>query len=134
MLARHFVDRFCRDLTRAPLLLSPAALDDLRVYPWPGNVRELQNLCDGDTIHPRDLNLSFRPATAEPAPSTPWDQIDLSGAMADAVRRVSAEVERRKVEQAIKEAGGDRQRAAAALRIGYKTLVQKAKEYGIADS
>ena len=141
MLARHFVDRFCRDLTRAPLLLSPAALDDLRVYPWPGNVRELQNcieraviLCDGDTIHPRDLNLSFRPATAEPAPSTPWDQIDLSGAMADAVRRVTAEVERRKVEQAIKEAGGDRQRAAAALRIGYKTLVQKAKEYGSADS
>lgn len=91
-------------------------------------------LCDGNTIYPRDLNLSFRPATAEPAASTRWDQIDLSGVMADAVRRVTAEVERRKVEQAITEAGGDRQRAAAALRIGYKTLVQKAKEYGIADS
>ena len=41
ILARHFVDRSCRDLTRAPLQLSPAALDELRVYPWPGNVREL---------------------------------------------------------------------------------------------
>ena len=46
-------------------------------YPWPGNVRELQNcieraviLCDGDTIHPRHLNLSFRQArAAAPSPA-----------------------------------------------------------------
>ena len=140
ILARHFVEKFCRDLARAPLLLSPAALDELRAYPWPGNVRELQNcieraviLCDGDTIHPSDLNLSFR-AAAAPAPPTPWDQIDLSGALADAVQRVTAEVERRKIEQAIADAGGDRERAAAALQIGYKALLQKQKDYGIGDT
>ena len=66
--------RFCRDLNKKPLTLSPAALDELRAYAWPGNVRELQNcieraviLCDGDTIHARHLNLSFRqPAAAPP--------------------------------------------------------------------
>src|SRR5262249_25702675 len=65
-LARFFIERFCRDLNKRPLTLSPAAEDELRSYAWPGNVRELQNcieraaiLTEGDTIHPRHLHLSF---------------------------------------------------------------------------
>jgi DNA-binding NtrC family response regulator len=137
ILAHHFVDRFCRDLNKKALLLSPAAIDDLRGYPWPGNVRELQNcieraviLCESDTVHPRHLNLSFRPTNSAP-PVSPWDQVDLSGTMADALRRAAAEVERRKVEHAMKETGGNKQRAADVLNIGYKQLLQKLKEYGV---
>jgi DNA-binding NtrC family response regulator len=70
-LARYFIDKFCRDLNKKPLVLSPAAEEDLVAYPWPGNVRELQNcieraaiLTEGETIHPRHLNLSFRSAAA----------------------------------------------------------------------
>src|SRR3982751_1849509 len=66
LLARFFVERFCRDLKKKPLVLSPGALEQLQSYRWPGNVRELQNcieraviLADGDTILPRHLNLSF---------------------------------------------------------------------------
>src|SRR5688500_11122564 len=58
ILARFFVDKFCRDLNKKPLVLAPAALEELQNYSWPGNVRELQNsieraviLCEGDTIH-----------------------------------------------------------------------------------
>jgi DNA-binding NtrC family response regulator len=140
ILARHFVDRFCRDLNKKPLTLSSTALDELNTYAWPGNVRELQNcieraviLCDGDTIQPRHLNLSFRaPAVTTPAAS-PWEEIDLSGTMTDVLRRVTAEVERRKLESALSEAAGNKQRAAEALQISYKTLLQKLKEYGIAE-
>jgi putative PEP-CTERM system response regulator len=140
-LARHFVDRFCRDLNKKPLTLTPAALDELEAYSWPGNVRELQNcieraviLCDGDAIHPRHLNLSFRqPASPQAAASSPWDEIDLSGTMMETLRRVTAEVERRKVEQALRDAAGNKQRAAEMLHVSYKTLLQKLKEYGIAD-
>src|SRR5205085_7996282 len=92
ILARHFVDRFCRDMNKPTLSLSQAALDELCSYPWPGNVRELQNcieraviLCDDDAIHPRHLNLSFRNPVV-PAAVNPWDQIDLSGSLADALR------------------------------------------------
>ena len=140
ILARHFVDRFCRDLNKKPLTLSIVALDELNTYSWPGNVRELQNcieraviLCDGDTIQPRHLNLSFRqPAVAAPV-SSPWEEIDLSGTMTDALRRVTSEVERRKLEAALSEAAGNKQRAAEALQISYKTMLQKLKEHGIAD-
>ena len=139
ILARHFVEKFCRDLNKKVLHLAPAALDELCTYAWPGNVRELQNcieraviLCDGDTIHTRHLNLSFRPGST-PAPVSPWDQIDLSGTLVDATRRVTTEVERRKVEQAMREAKGNRQRAAEQLQVSYKTLVSKLKEFGITE-
>jgi DNA-binding NtrC family response regulator len=138
-LARHFVERFCRDLNKKPIHFSPAALDELRVYGWPGNVRELQNcveraviLCDGDTIHPRHLNLSFRPG-AVPVPVSPWEQIDLSGSMQDATRRIVAEVEKRKIEMALREASGNKGRAADQLLLTYKMLVSKMREHGIPD-
>jgi DNA-binding NtrC family response regulator len=140
ILARHFVDKFCRDMNKPALTLAPAALDELRAYGWPGNVRELQNcieraviLSEGDAIHPRHLNLSFRAAAAAPAAASPWEQIDLTGNMGDVLRRVIAEVERRKIAQALKDAVGNRQRAADLLLISCKTLLQKLKEYGIAD-
>jgi len=140
ILARHFVDRFCRDMNKKTLAVAPAAIDELRVYAWPGNVRELQNcieraviLCDGDTIHPRHLNLSFRQPVA-PVATSPWDQIDLAGTMADALRRTTAEVERRKIEQALRDAAGNRMRAADLLQISYKSLQQKLKDYGFADA
>jgi len=92
-------------------------------------------LTNGDTIHARHLSLSFRTApTANPAgdePASPWAAIDLSGTLAEVTRRVVAEVERRKIEQALSEAGGDRGRAAERLQVSYKTLVAKLKEYSL---
>jgi DNA-binding NtrC family response regulator len=138
ILARHFIDRFCRELKKKPLALSPEAIDELGRYSWPGNVRELQNcieraviLTEGDVIRPRHLNLSFRDAIATGAPPDPWDEIDLSGTLADASRRVLGEVERRKILQALKDAVGQKPRAADLLQLSYKTLLQKMKDYGI---
>ena len=141
-LARFFIDRFCRDLNKKALVLSTAAEDDLRHYAWPGNVRELQNcieraaiLTEGDTIHPRHLNLSFRTPLPSHAPAddeqSPWTKIDLSGSLGDASRRVLAEVERRKIEQALREASGNRGRAAEILQVSYKAFVAKLREYGL---
>ena len=141
ILARHFVDKFCKDLNKKLLMLAPTALDDLKAYPWPGNVRELQNcieraviLADGDAIHQRHLNLSFRSAPSGQVQTDPWDQIDLSGTMTDAIRRVSGEVERRKIEIALQEYGGNKAQAAHALQLGFKALMQKIKAYGIPDA
>ncbi len=141
ILARSFVDRFCRDLNKKPIALSAAALDELQAYPWPGNVRELQNcieraviLCEGDAIHPRHLNLSFRQQPAVQPAVSPWEQIDLTGTMGEAVRRVTTEVERRKLEQTLRDVAGNKVRAAETLQITYKTLLQKLKEYGLAET
>ena len=60
----------------------------------------------------------------------PWDQIDLSGTLAEASRRILTEVERRKIEQSLKDASGNKGRAADMLQISYKTFTAKLKEYG----
>jgi len=140
-LARYFIDRFCRDLNKKPLVLSPAAEQELRSYGWPGNVRELQNcieraaiLTEGETIHPRHLNLSFRGPSLAPPPDDdggPWSKIDLSGTLAEASRRTLLEVERRKIEQALKEAAGSRGRAAEILQVSYKAFTAKLKEHAL---
>ncbi len=136
-LARHFVERYCRELNKKLLALSPGAIDALKGYHWPGNVRELQNcieraviLCDGETIHARQLNVSVAPADVPAAPG-PWEQVDLSGTMPEALHRVTAEVERRKIVQALRDHATDKVRAASALQIGYKTLLHKMRDYGI---
>ena len=140
-LARYFIDKFCRDLNKKPLALSPAAEAELCSYAWPGNVRELQNcieraaiLTEGETIHPRHLNLSFRgPSLAAPADEDggPWSKIDLSGTLAEASRRTLLEVERRKIEQALKEGAGNPGRAAELLQVSFKTFTAKLREHGM---
>src|SRR5260221_13440827 len=140
MLARSFIERFCRDLNKKTLALAPSAIDDLLAYSWRGNVRELQNcieraaiLTEGDTILPRHLNLSFRGAPAPTAAEddSAWAKIDLSGTLTDATRRVVAEVERRKIDQALREAAGNRGRAAEILQVSYKTFIAKLREHGL---
>jgi DNA-binding NtrC family response regulator len=138
ILARHFVDRFCRDLNKKPLVLSPEAVEQLQGYFWPGNVRELQNcieraviLAEAETILPRHLNLSFiAPPQAEEPPS-PWEQIDLSGTLVEASRRVLREAEKHKIEQVLREADNNKGRAAELLGITYKMFLSKLKEHRI---
>ena len=64
ILARHFVNRFSRDLNPAVQSLSPDALAAVEAYAWPGNVRELENrikraviMSDGKSLTATDLDL-----------------------------------------------------------------------------
>ena len=137
VLSRYFVDRFCRDLKKKALTLSPEALEHLQAYHWPGNVRELQNsieraviLADGSEIQPRHLNLSFVDPTEHTIPEVdPWSDFDFTGTLADVTRRGLFEVERRKLEHALREAENDKARAAERLGITYRALTNKLKEH-----
>ena len=69
LLARHFVERFCREMNKTVMAIDDAADEKLRAYRWPGNVRELQNcieraviLSDGDRLLPHHLHLEAGPA------------------------------------------------------------------------
>jgi two-component system NtrC family response regulator len=64
LLARHFVNRFSRELNPSVQSLSPEALAAIDAYAWPGNVRELENrikraviMADGRSIGAADLDL-----------------------------------------------------------------------------
>ncbi len=137
LLARHFVGRFCREMNKPVMTIAEAAQDGLQAYRWPGNVRELQNcmeraviLADGDRILPHHLNLrpGEMPLTAD---RDPWSEIDLSGTLSEASRRVAKEVERRKIQAALAQAGADPGRASEALGVDCRTLLGMLKQHGI---
>jgi DNA-binding NtrC family response regulator len=132
-LAHHFVERVARDVGKK-LTLGPEALEMLVEHTWPGNVRELQNaieraviLADGDRLLPRHLNLT----TQMGATADPWDMLDWSGTLADVASRFANEAEKRKIALALKQASGDKGRAADMLAINFKTLSAKLRQYGL---
>ena len=131
-LAHHFVERVSKDVGKK-ITLSPEAVATLMAHDWPGNIRELQNaieraviLADGEILLPRHLSLT--PVPRGGSSIDPWERIDLHGGLAEATARVVGEVERRKVQQALNDAGGDRGRAADLLQINFKALEAKLRE------
>jgi transcriptional regulator with PAS, ATPase and Fis domain len=132
-LAHHFVERVSRDVGKK-VTLSAEALAMLVEHTWPGNVRELQNaieraviLADGDTLHPRHLNLT----TQVGATADPWDMLDWSGTLADVTNRFTTEAEKRKITLALRQASGDKGRAADLLNVNFKALGAKLRQYGL---
>ncbi|MFQ5744603.1 MAG: sigma-54-dependent transcriptional regulator [Acidobacteriota bacterium] len=125
LLARHFVERYRRELKRQSLGVSNAAMRQLLAYRWPGNVRELENVIEramilghGEWIEPQDL----------PA--------DLSGAVPVAgenLREALRVYEREHIRSVLAATNDDRQRAAEQLGIGLSTLYRKLQELGLAD-
>ena len=135
VLARHFVERECRELGKPLLSVSPAAIEALRAYPWPGNVRELQNcleraviLAEGDTLAPRHFNLKVEEYVK---PENPLTALDMSGSLAGITKRAVEEVERQAIRLALQESNNDIVRASERLQIGYKALTTKMRALGI---
>ena len=136
VLARHFIDRFGRDMKKLPIALSADAERELCAYRWPGNVRELQNcieraviLTDDGTIHPRHLHLDEHQIQPHTPADDAWGHVDLSGSLTEVSRRVLGEVERVTIARALASAGGNQQRAAELLGIGLAALRSKMSEH-----
>jgi DNA-binding NtrC family response regulator len=124
-LAQAFLDRYAREMSRGELELSEGSRQALLSHPWPGNVRELQNcieraviLSDSREVRPEHLRL----VPAEAGGPRLSDVLDLSGSLAEVVRRASELAEEEAVRLALQEAGGDRARAAERLGISVSTL------------
>jgi DNA-binding NtrC family response regulator len=95
----------------------------LMKYRWPGNVRELEHaiqraviLAQGPTVTVRELPPEVRSKTSDVGAE---DTLDLE------------EHERRLIRRALDRFGGNRQRAAKALRISTVTLWRRLKRYGL---
>jgi DNA-binding protein Fis len=65
------------------------------------------------------------------ATADPWDMLDWSGTLADVSSRFANEAEKRKLTLALKQASGDKGRAADMLAINFKTLAAKLRQYGL---
>ena len=129
LLARHYLERACREYGLRPKLLAADAADALLAYGWPGNVRELANLMervallsDGDQVVAASLRLPRETRAA---------------ARARGVERVDdqiATLERARIEDALRAEGGNISRAAARLGLARNTLRYRMVRQGLVEA
>jgi Nif-specific regulatory protein len=121
-------ESFLRDIGRSvgcrPAVLSEDAHEALAAYDWPGNVRELRNvleraaiLSEGRPITPEHLDLRIRkaPSPAVP-PALPTDLRDL---------------ERRTIEQVLRDTRWNKAQAARQLGLTRSQLYFRLRRYGL---
>src|SRR5262249_12696810 len=141
-LARTFLRRAADAEGKGELSFDDDVAVCLKRYAWPGNVRELEHAITRATVLAADAMLSladlpikvrgafFDPAAAAvkpgpaPAPvaSIGEDGVDLNATLES--------VERKLIYEALEKTGGNKNRAAALLRIRRTTLVEKLKRLG----
>lgn len=154
-LCKRFLDITNKELNKNVCGITEAALEMLLTYNWPGNVRELKNavrravLLANDVIEPKYLLLG----TQKQAPATDAGQgaglenhetghaisleLDLDSnngnnfSLRDTVARCVGNVEKKLITQVLKITGGNKSQAAKILKIDYKTIHYKVKDYGI---
>jgi DNA-binding NtrC family response regulator len=125
-LARHFLERFAKEVKKNLSEISEEALGKLSAYDWPGNVRELANVIEravvlgqGPEVAPHDLPARIVAAQSE----FQSDGISYRDAM-DAYRR-------QLVTRALAQTQGNRAAAARALGLHEKYFLRLLKSLAI---
>jgi len=138
ILLKHFMGHMAERYARPPLALSPKLLQACQEYSWPGNLRELNNfvkryLVLGDEdLAIRELapkgdgaGAAFDPAQRQSG--------EAGGGLKSVARSAKDEAEAEAIAKALEETNWNRKQAAALLKISYKALLYKIRQYGIAE-
>jgi two-component system nitrogen regulation response regulator GlnG len=143
ILAQRFLVQVAGELGLEEKRLRPETVEVLESYSWPGNVRQLLNLCrqlcvmaPGDQIFPQDLPRDmFGQSRAEGAHSEwsdtlrEWASRELASGKTDLFARAQEDLERVLIDCALKQTGGQRQKAAEKLGLGRNTLTRKLQKF-----
>ncbi len=128
LLARHYLEHFCRTMGQAARVLDEAAVQQLAEYAWPGNVRELRNLMERLVI----LTDAAKLGSTDLAPllsdaTEPADMID--GTLADQLEAY----ERRVISRVLDSNEGNVAAAARELGLDRANLHRKLKRLSLAE-
>ncbi len=130
LLARRFLDRFCRQTKREIIDFDDEAMQVLLRYRWPGNVRELENVVERAVVLSRSprIGVSDLPAkltdpvvAAEPGES--YAPMPLKEALEQPERKI--------IEAALRANAWNRQVTARQLGINRTTLYKKMKHFDL---
>jgi len=126
LLVRNLLERLCAEHKLRVPDVDEKALEALQRYTWPGNVRELRNTLEAVLILGQkplitdvDLPEHVRRAVGGTATGGPAPAVDLDVA------------EKETIDKALRQTGGDRNRAAQLLNVSVRTLYRKMARFGL---
>ncbi|MBI1821213.1 MAG: sigma-54-dependent Fis family transcriptional regulator [Nitrospirae bacterium] len=133
-LAEYFIDYYCKEMKKGPKVLSTEAKNKMSEHPWLGNIRELQNcieravILSDHQILPHHLGLSSLEVNGlvELAQEFPPD-----GGLMEASSKAGKLVESQMIKKVLEQTDGNKTKAAEILKVSFKTLHLKVKEYGL---
>src|SRR6476646_1964421 len=141
ILLKHFMSRLSERYARAPLPMSAGLMQACLDYTWPGNLRELSNFIKRFLIL-GDEKLAVN--ELQPKNDGNGAQVDGSssrncgenngGGLKSLARNAKDEAEAEAINKALEETNWNRKQAAALLKISYKALLYKIRQYGIAQA
>jgi len=137
LLARHFLERFCKTMEKPIQGISPEAMTCLESYDWPGNVRELENTMERAVALEtgREISLKVLPdrIAGYSGSSIGVPEGQAAGFPVDGVdfEKEIAAAERRYLQAALVKADGVRTRASELLKISYRSFRHYAKKHNL---
>ena len=139
ILLKHFMAHMAERYARPPLPLSPTLLQACLDYTWPGNLRELNNFIKRYLVL-GDEQLAIHELRPKPdgngglSGSGSRNSADSSnGGLKSLSRNAKDEAEAEAIAKALEETNWNRKQAAVILKISYKALLYKIRQYGIAE-
>ncbi len=133
LLAEHLLARAAREAGRPVPILPREVVAALVAYDWPGNVRELENEMRRIVVLADEqvrLDL-LSPAVLERRTLVAGGGGSSMPLPTGNIREAVAELERRAIDAALAEAGGNKSRAAKSLGISRFALQRKLDKYGM---
>jgi two-component system, NtrC family, response regulator AtoC len=127
VLLEHFMKRQAKAFGRPALTFSTRLLRACIDYGWPGNVRELQNFVKRYLIFGHEETAMSELQALDI--HRPADQV--SGPLKSVARSAKGDAEARMIARALEETDWHRGKAAAILKISYKALLYKIRQYGL---
>jgi DNA-binding NtrC family response regulator len=122
-LVHNFLTQAASRMKKEVSSVSADAMTALMNYRWPGNVRELEHAVERAVILANNPNIRVRDlppeVTQKPRSRSGDDTLDLQ------------QQEQVMIERALERFGGNRRKAAEALKISTVTLWRKMKQYGL---
>jgi len=158
LLAQLFLAEACAPAERPPMTISDGAMHRLMDHEWRGNVRELLHTMQylatatrGTEVEDRHvadcLRMSEQGVAAPPIPASPTAEPQHERPRADAsssdepaipatfrpIKQEVRELERKRMQEALAAAHGNRTRAAALIEMPLRTFVTKFRLYGLGE-
>ncbi len=133
LLVEKFMGEFVSSNKTQPRTISEDAIEALQAHDWPGNVRELRNevhraaALSDKVVVPLVLSSAVRRRIEEPEAIEGLGEKSLK----EMVREVTVDLERRVIQQALRQSEGRKAAAARLLGVSRPTLDAKLEAYDI---